>query len=63
MDWKQIDFIHTGYGADNYLAVEAWGLIFYCYVNGKYVGSAGISTPDVLTFGPVVDFAPITAGF
>ena len=37
--WKQIDLIHTGYRADNRLAIEVLGLVFHCYVNGKYVAS------------------------
>jgi hypothetical protein len=61
--WKQIDLIHTGYQADNHLAIEVLGLVFHCYVNGKYVASVSIPTADVIDTGLAVDLAPMSAGF
>jgi hypothetical protein len=63
VDWKQSDLIHTGYQADNYLIIEVLGLAFHCYVNGKYVASVGIPTPDVIDARIAVDLAPLSAGF
>ncbi|MGA7918325.1 MAG: DUF2569 family protein [Candidatus Acidiferrales bacterium] len=63
-DWKQIDLIHTGYQADNHLAIDVLGLVFHCYVNGKYVASQGIPTEDVIDIeSSAVDLASLSAGF
>ncbi len=61
--WKAEELVHTGYNVDNHLAVEIVGTGFYCYVNGKYVGSVRIPTPDVADFGYAVDFESLSAAF